>query len=170
MKLAGAMLNANKRWELQVWGRLWHSFLKTQACWKLRWFLKQLDKFMVAVKWAFICRSVEVGRIFWVITTTETSQGLYSPLSYLLLATVWLREGSLWSDMPYLFLGCSDHPIILWLCGSLGWMRWAAKSVPGLFFAGSEPDESSTQFSFLHHIGSVGNKTKYYKQFQECQN
>lgn len=43
------------------------------------------------------------------------------------------------------------------------------ESVPGLFFAcsvfsaGNEPDESSVQFYFLHHVGFIGNKPKYYK-------
>lgn len=55
-------------------------------------------------------------------------------------------------------------------------MRWAAESVPVLssacsaFSAGSEPDESSVQFAFLDLVGFVGNKTKYYKQFQEDRN
>lgn len=34
----------------------------------------------------------------------------------------------------------------------------------------SEPDESSIEFSFLHQVVFIGSKTKYYKQFQECQN
>ena len=160
-----------------MWGGLWHSFRSTQACWKLRWFLKQLDKFIVAVKWALSCRSVEVERIILDNYYCRNVMGFVFFSEYLLLATVWLGEGGFWSDMPCLVLGFSDHSIVLlWLCGSLGWARWAAESVAGLFFAhsafsaASEPDESSVQFSFLHHVGFIDNKTKYYNQFYECQN